>query len=48
MTPEWGTSLDAMPPETQFLLGELAAGGPYVLLLPLIDDTFRATLRPIK
>lgn len=47
MTPEWGTEAAQLPGETQFLLVELAEGGPYGLLLPLIsDDTFRATLRP--
>jgi hypothetical protein len=48
MTPEWGSTLEGMPPETQFLLLELQEGGPYVLVLPLIEDSFRATLRPIK
>lgn len=47
MTPEWGTEPGDLPPETQFLLLELKDGGPYAILLPLIDsDTFRATLRP--
>lgn len=46
MTPEWGTPGVALPPETQFLLLELSAGGPYALVLPLIDGTFRGTLRP--
>lgn len=49
MTPEWGSSAYEVPPETQFLLLELAEGGPYAVLLPLIDNnTFRATLRPFK
>jgi len=49
MTPEWGTEAAQLPGETQFLLVELAEGGPYGLLLPLIaDDTFRATLRPAR
>lgn len=47
MTPEWGTTASQLPPETQFLLIEVAAGGPYALFLPLIDsNTFRCTLRP--
>lgn len=46
MTPEWRTDTWALPPETQFLLAEMAEGGPYALLLPLIDGDFRATLRP--
>lgn len=47
MTPEWGISAEDLPPETQFLLVELKEGGPYAVLLPLIDDNkFRATLRP--
>ena len=49
MTPEWGSQSSDIPPETQFLLLELADGGPYAVLLPLIDNnTFRATLRPYK
>ncbi|GIM11600.1 hypothetical protein Vretimale_15098 [Volvox reticuliferus] len=46
MTPEWRTSTWALPPETQFLLAEMAAAGPYALLLPLIDGDFRCSLRP--
>ena len=47
MTPSWGTKAGDLPPETQFVLLELQAGGPYAVLLPLIDqDTYRATLRP--
>jgi Raffinose synthase or seed imbibition protein Sip1 len=46
-TPEWGVDGSDVPPETQFLLAELREGGPYAILLPLIDGgTFRATLRP--
>lgn len=49
MTPEWGTSAADLPPETQFMLVELKEGGPYAVLLPLIDSNkFRATLRPPK
>lgn len=47
MTPEWGNTAADLPPETQFLLVEVEEGGPYAVLLPLIDsDTFRGTLRP--
>jgi hypothetical protein len=55
MTPEWGSSLHSLPPETQFLLlqledeaGSSSSGGEqrYALLLPLIDGDFRGTLRP--
>ncbi|KAL0054929.1 hypothetical protein WJX82_004667 [Trebouxia sp. C0006] len=47
MTPEWGKSAADLPPETQFLLVEVKEGGPYAVLLPLIDsNTFRGTLRP--
>ena len=47
MTPSWGTKAGDLPPETQFVLVELAKGGPYAVMLPLIDqDTYRATLRP--
>ena len=47
MTPEWGSRASDLTPETQFLLLELKEGGPYAILLPLIDrDTFRGTLRP--
>lgn len=46
MTPEWGTPSTPFKPETQFVLLELEDGGPYVIILPLIDDTFRATVRP--
>ena len=33
-----------LPLETQFVLVERAPGGPYALLLPLLDDAFRSTL----
>lgn len=47
MTPEWGSQPADLPPETQFLLLELEEGGPYAIMLPLIDSsTFRGTLRP--
>lgn len=48
MTPEWRNSTSNLPPETQFLLLELEEDGPYAVLLPLIEDNFRATLRPVK
>ena len=49
MTPEWGTRARQVPPETQFMLLEVAEGGPYVIALPLIDNnTFRGTLRGPK
>ena len=47
MTPEWGSAQAHLPPETQFLLLELEEGGPYAILLPLIDsNVYRGTLRP--
>lgn len=47
MTPEWGCCARDLPPETQFLLLQLADSGPYAVLLPLIDSgRFRVTLRP--
>lgn len=47
MTPEWGNTAADLPPETQFLLVAVEEGGPYAVLLPLIDsNTFRGTLRP--
>ncbi len=48
MTPEWGSDAGQLPPETQFLLLELEEGGPYAVVLPLIDGDFRGTLRPVK
>lgn len=47
MTPEWGSTAQDLVPETQFLLVEMQEGGPYAILLPLIEKgIFRATLRP--
>lgn len=47
MTPEWGRTASDLPPETQFMLVEVHEGGPYALILPLIDSNlFRGTLRP--
>lgn len=49
MAPEWGRTAGDLSPETQFVLVEMQEGGPYAVLLPLIDrGTFRATLRPPK
>lgn len=48
MVPVWGDSGGEVPAETQFLLTELATGGPYAAVLPLIDrGTFRGTLRAV-
>lgn len=47
MVPEWGSKDSEVPPETQFMLLQLGKGGPYAVLLPLIDSgRFRGTLRP--
>ena len=49
MTPEWGSRALHIPPETQFALFQTAAGGPYIIALPLIDNqTYRGTLRGPK
>ena len=49
MTPEWGSRALHIPPETQFALFQTAAGGPYTIALPLIDNqTYRGTLRGPK
>lgn len=45
MTPEWGTSMDQLPTETQFLLLEHEDHGVYSIVLPLICGDFRATLK---
>jgi raffinose synthase len=45
MGPAFGTSSRDIPLDTQFLLVELTEGGPYALLLPLVDAGFRATLQ---
>lgn len=45
MGPAFGTSANDIPLDTQFLLVELKEGGPYALLLPLVDSGFRATLQ---
>ncbi|CAG9463651.1 unnamed protein product [Pedinophyceae sp. YPF-701] len=56
-SPAWGSKAADLPPETQFLLGELPAeesGGSsepcrptYVVLVPMLDsEAFRATLIP--
>lgn len=44
MKPAVGTRLRDVPPETQFLLGELSAGG-WLLYVPLIDEPWRFSLR---
>jgi hypothetical protein len=45
MTPEWGTTMDELPTETQFLLLEHGSHGVYSILLPLIEGSFRSTLK---
>lgn len=45
MTPEWGTSMDQLPTETQFLLLEHEDHSAYSIVLPLICGDFRATLK---
>eukprot|EP00471_Norrisiella_sphaerica_P006578 CAMPEP_0184490666 /NCGR_PEP_ID=MMETSP0113_2-20130426/18508_1 /TAXON_ID=91329 /ORGANISM="Norrisiella sphaerica, Strain BC52" /LENGTH=939 /DNA_ID=CAMNT_0026874659 /DNA_START=713 /DNA_END=3529 /DNA_ORIENTATION=- len=49
MTPSVGTKHDKIPAETQFLLGEIPSEDGngetrYVLMLPLVDQTFRTAL----
>ena len=44
MKPMAGTKVSAVPPETQFLLGQLNSG-KYLLLVPLFGDLFRYSLR---
>ena len=44
MRPAAGRRLSDVPPETQMLLGELECGG-WLLLVPLIGDRFRFSLR---
>jgi raffinose synthase len=44
MKPAAGTQLADIPAETQFLLAELAAGG-WLLLIPLLEEPFRFSLR---
>jgi len=44
MGPKVGTSAKDVPFDTQFLLIELQEGGPYALMLPLVDNGFRASL----
>src|SRR5262245_48437124 len=39
MKPAAGRRLAEVPPETQFLLGEMAAGG-WLLCVPLVDEPF--------
>ena len=44
MGPKVGTSAKDVPFDTQFLLIEIQQDGPYALLLPLVDNGFRASL----
>ncbi len=44
MRPAAGTRLKSVPPETQFLLGQLGGGG-WLLLSPLLGEAFRFSLR---
>eukprot|EP00957_Ditylum_brightwellii_P058918 4467802-Ditylum_brightwellii.AAC.1 len=44
MGPAFGVCAKDVPIDTQFLLVELSEDGPYALLLPLVDDGFRASL----
>lgn len=45
MGPAFGTCEKDIPLDTQFLLVELKEGGPYALMLPMVDAGFRATLQ---
>ena len=44
MGPAFGTKAKDIPLDTQFLLFEVSEGGPYGLLLPLLDGDFRASI----
>ena len=44
MAPSWPSRPADVPIETQFLLVEVVPGGPYAVLLPLIEGSFRSTL----
>ena len=44
VAPKFCTSASELPLETQFLLVECSPGGPYALLLPLVDGAFRSSL----
>jgi len=46
MTPSWGDAVDAVPPETQFLLVRSGADGAeaYVLFFPLVTGRFRSSI----
>eukprot|EP01025_Chloroclados_australasicus_P016278 TRINITY_DN1809_c0_g2_i5.p1 TRINITY_DN1809_c0_g2~~TRINITY_DN1809_c0_g2_i5.p1 ORF type:complete len:344 (+),score=49.98 TRINITY_DN1809_c0_g2_i5:4-1035(+) len=46
MTPEWTQYPQGIPPDTQFMLVELQDEDCYAIILPLIDNAFRCTLRP--
>jgi raffinose synthase len=43
MVPKVGVSMGDVPPETQYLLADLTAGG-YLILVPLLSGVFRCTL----
>ena len=44
MGPAFGKSAKDIPLDTQFLLVEVQEGGPYALVLPLLDGDFRTSL----
>mmetsp|Transcript_4132 Transcript_4132/g.13028 ORF Transcript_4132/g.13028 Transcript_4132/m.13028 type:complete len:578 (+) Transcript_4132:292-2025(+) len=46
MSPSWGSASEDVPLETQFMLIEVRPGGPYALVMGLVDGPFRATVRP--
>jgi raffinose synthase len=48
MGPKVGKTGRDVPFDTQFLLLEVAENGPYVLVLPLVDNGFRASLHVDK
>lgn len=45
MGPRFGTTARDIPLDTQFLLIEVSKGGPYALILPLLDGGFRSSLK---
>jgi len=44
MGPAFASDVNNVPLDTQFLLVEIKEGGPYALMLPLLDGDFRASL----
>jgi raffinose synthase len=48
MGPKVGKTSRDVPFDTQFLLVEVSENGPYVLILPLVDNGFRASLHVDK